>query len=64
MASKKTHKATAKRFRVTARGKVMFSKAGRGHLLSQKPQKRKLDLRRKGKLSKTYAKQIKSLLAS
>lgn len=41
----KTHKATAKRFRVTGTGKVMRTKGGKSHLRrkSSKRVKRKLD---------------------
>lgn len=46
----KTNKAAAKRFRVTARGKVMYARAGRRHLLSSKSAKRRRQLRK----SKTF----------
>ncbi|HEX2905338.1 MAG TPA: 50S ribosomal protein L35 [Phototrophicaceae bacterium] len=58
----KTHKATAKRFRVTAGGKVMRTKGGKSHFRRRKSQ------RVKSKLSKmlvvsspAYAKRIKRL---
>jgi large subunit ribosomal protein L35 len=41
MPKMKTHKAGAKRFRVTATGKVMRSQAFRGHLNVNKSAKRK-----------------------
>jgi large subunit ribosomal protein L35 len=41
----KTHKASKKRFRVTATGKLKRRKAGKKHLLSHKSGKRKRQLR-------------------
>ena len=40
----KTHKASAKRFRVTGRGKIVRRGAGKQHLLAKKNNKRKLRL--------------------
>jgi large subunit ribosomal protein L35 len=40
----KTKKAVAKRFRVTARGKVLRSRAGKRHLLQTKNSKRRRSL--------------------
>ena len=40
----KTKKAVAKRFKLTARGKVLRSKAGRRHLLQSKNAKRRRGL--------------------
>ncbi|XP_042393695.1 50S ribosomal protein L35, chloroplastic-like [Zingiber officinale] len=40
----KTHKASAKRFRVTGRGKIVRRRAGKQHLLRKKNTKRKLRL--------------------
>ncbi|KAI6680516.1 hypothetical protein NL676_034397 [Syzygium grande] len=40
----KTHKASAKRFRVTGRGKIVRRGAGKQHLLAKKNSKRKLRL--------------------
>ena len=40
----KTRKAVAKRFKLTARGKVLRSKAGRRHLLQTKQPKRRRGL--------------------
>ena len=54
----KTHKASKKRFRVTASGKLKRSQAGKKHLLSHKTGKRKRQLREKivdgGKLARKY----------
>jgi large subunit ribosomal protein L35 len=38
----KTHKATAKRFRLTGSGKVMRTKIGKGHLRRHTPKRTKL----------------------
>ncbi|CAN0838245.1 50S ribosomal protein L35, chloroplastic [Linum grandiflorum] len=40
----KTHKASAKRFRVTGRGKIVRRRAGKQHLLAKKNTKRRLRL--------------------
>ncbi|KAJ9678903.1 hypothetical protein PVL29_020951 [Vitis rotundifolia] len=40
----KTHKASAKRFRVTGRGKIVRRRAGKQHLLAKKNAKRRLRL--------------------
>ena len=58
MPKMKTHKASKKRFRVTATGKLKRRKAGKKHLLSHKTGKRKRQLRGPvvdgGKLAKKY----------
>ena len=45
MPKMKTHKASKKRFTVTANGKIKRRKAGKKHLLSHKTGKRKRQLR-------------------
>jgi large subunit ribosomal protein L35 len=45
MTKMKTHKASRKRFKVTASGKLKRSQAGKKHLNSPKPRKRKRQLR-------------------
>lgn len=42
----KTRKGVKKRFRITARGKILKHRAGKGHLLSKKGRKRKRALKR------------------
>ena len=58
MPKMKTHKASKKRFRVTASGKLKRSQAGKKHLNSHKTGKRKRHLRGNivdgGKLSRKY----------
>jgi large subunit ribosomal protein L35 len=46
MPKMKTHKASKKRFRVTANGKLKRRQAGKKHLLSHKTGKRKRHLRK------------------
>jgi large subunit ribosomal protein L35 len=45
MPKQKTHKGMQKRFKVTASGKVKHRKAFRGHKLSHKTAKRRMQLR-------------------
>ena len=58
MPKMKTHKASKKRFRVTASGKLKRRQAGKKHLLSHKTGKRKRQLREvvieTNKLTKKY----------
>lgn len=46
----KTRKAVAKRFKITATGKVLFRGAGRRHLLQGKSPKRRRSLRKASSL--------------
>jgi large subunit ribosomal protein L35 len=46
MPKMKTRKSVAKRFKITATGKIRRTRAGRRHLLSGKSRKRKRNLRR------------------
>jgi large subunit ribosomal protein L35 len=58
MPKQKTHKASKKRFRVTASGLLKRAQAGKKHLNSHKTGKRKRQLRKPlidgGKLSRKY----------
>jgi large subunit ribosomal protein L35 len=58
----KTHRGAAKRFKVTASGKIKRSKAFRGHLLTHKSAKRMRGLRTAVLVADTDQKNIKSLL--
>ena len=49
----KTKKSVAKRFKITATGKVMRSKAGRRHLLQTKNSKRRRGLGKRAEVDKT-----------
>jgi large subunit ribosomal protein L35 len=53
IARRKTKKAVAKRFKVTATGKVLRGHAGRRHLLVSKNAKRKRQLAKTAVLDKT-----------
>jgi large subunit ribosomal protein L35 len=55
----KTKKSVAKRFKITARGKVLRSHAGKRHLLAGKSPKRRRNLRKMGLVHKTDAHRIK-----
>jgi large subunit ribosomal protein L35 len=46
MPKMKTHRGAAKRFKLTASGKVMRRKAGMNHMLEPKPSKRTRRLKR------------------
>ena len=60
----KTNKSVAKRFRKTAKGKIMFHRPGKSHLLGHKARKRKRQLRGAiGLDSPALARQIASKLA-
>jgi large subunit ribosomal protein L35 len=54
----KTHRGTAKRFRVTGTGKIMRSKAFKSHILEKKSQKRKRNFRHETEISKADSKVV------
>lgn len=54
----KTRKSAAKRFKITANGKVLRSSAGRRHLCQTKNPKRRRNLRGMGTVDKTDAYRI------
>lgn len=58
----KTHKGAKKRFKVTANGKVLFSKKNRRHILTKKSSKRKRQLRSTGVATGTLAENIIKIL--
>ena len=62
MPKQKTHKATKKRFRLTATGKVKHRSAGTSHLMSRMSQKRKRKLRGTDTLAQVDVKRITILL--
>jgi len=62
MPKQKTHKGSAKRFRVTARGKVLYAKSRKGHLMSHKSAKRKRQLSQPGQLTGAEATLVKHAL--
>ncbi|BAS28340.1 50S ribosomal protein L35 [Limnochorda pilosa] len=58
----KTHRGAAKRFHMTARGKLRHKKAFRSHLLEHKPMDRKRDLRQGGTVDGGDARRLQKLL--
>jgi large subunit ribosomal protein L35 len=59
IARSKTKKAVAKRFKLTASGKVLRTRSGRRHLLSSKSAKRKRNLAKAAVVHETDAARIK-----
>jgi len=62
MPKMKTHKSSAKRFKVSSSGKIIRSKAYKSHILTKKTTKRKRNLRKSTTVSSAEAKNIKVLL--
>ncbi|HEY5037059.1 MAG TPA: 50S ribosomal protein L35 [Chthoniobacterales bacterium] len=62
IARSKTRKAVAKRFKITANGKILRSHASRRHLLTSKNAKRKRQLAKLAVVDKTDVKRIKANL--
>jgi large subunit ribosomal protein L35 len=58
----KTHRGAAKRFSITAKGKVKRSKAFSSHILTKKTTKRKRALRRSALVDSANYKAIKRLI--
>jgi large subunit ribosomal protein L35 len=59
MPKMKTHKGTAKRFRVTGTGKIVRGKAFKSHILEKKSPKRKRGFRQEAIVSPADANVIK-----
>jgi large subunit ribosomal protein L35 len=51
MPKMKTHRGSAKRFRVTGSGKIMRAKAYKSHILEKKSQKRKRNFRHESEVA-------------
>jgi large subunit ribosomal protein L35 len=62
IARRKTKKAAAKRFKVTATGKLLRRKPGLRHLASSKSSKRKRKLGKVGQVDETMVPRIKECL--
>jgi len=62
MPKMKTHRGAAKRFKVTATGKIKRSKAYKSHILTKKSPKRKRNLRKAGVVSSGDAMRIKKII--
>ncbi|HNY49099.1 MAG TPA: 50S ribosomal protein L35 [Smithella sp.] len=58
----KTHRGAAKRFTLTASGKVKRSKAFASHILTKKTTKRKRNLRKSTLVDSANSKEIKKLI--
>lgn len=58
----KTHRGAAKRFTLTATGKVKRSKAYASHILTKKTTKRKRSLRKAALVNSANLKEIKKLI--
>jgi large subunit ribosomal protein L35 len=58
----KTHKGAAKRFKVTAGGKVMRHHAMHSHILTKKTTKRKRNLRKATEVGTAFAGIVKQML--
>jgi len=62
MPKMKTNKGAAKRFQVSKSGKVRFQRAGKRHLLTAKPKKRKRHLRIDGELDPGQVGLLKNMM--
>jgi len=62
MPKMKTHKSSAKRFKVSSSGLIIRSKAYKSHILTKKTAKRKRNLRKNTTVSSAEIKKIKVLL--
>jgi large subunit ribosomal protein L35 len=58
----KTHKGAQKRFKVTAKKKLLHKKANKGHILTKKTSKRKRHLGQSGEASPGDRKVLKTML--
>jgi len=62
MPKMKTHKSSAKRFKVSSSGIIIRSKAYKSHILTKKTAKRKRNLRKDTTVSSVEVKKVKALL--
>lgn len=62
MPKQKTHKGAAKRFKVTASGKLLRNHSMRNHILTKKSTKRKRKLRKQAEVSPAFARSIKAII--
>ncbi len=62
MPKQKTHKGAAKRFKLTAKGKVVRHHSMTSHILTKKTTKRKRNLRKSALVSPAFADQIKQMI--
>ncbi len=64
MPKAKTHKATKKRFKLSATGKVLHKASNARHILTKKTSKRKRQIRGVTTLAKADSARIRNLLGS
>ena len=64
MPKQKTHRGAAKRFKVTATGKVRREHSMKSHILTKKTTARKRRLRKSTLVSKSMTRQVKKMLQS
>lgn len=62
MPKTKTHRGAAKRFKITASGKIKRTQSGKNHILNKKDRKRKRSLRQPAFVNKTQEKTVKNLI--
>lgn len=62
MPKMKTHKSSAKRFKVSSSGIIMRSKAYKSHIMTKKTAKRKRNLRKGTTVSSAEVKTVRVLL--
>ena len=62
MPKMKTHKGIAKRFKLTAKGKLRYKHPGAGHLMNSKNAKRRRRLGNAAVLTGVYAENLKRYL--
>ena len=62
MPKMKTNRGAAKRFRVTATGKIKYKRGNARHILTKKSRKRKRQMRRAGVISGPDTKRLHRLL--
>ncbi len=62
MPKMKTHRGAAKRFKVSASGKVLRRHSETSHILTKKSTKRKRNLRKATLVSPAFAKTIKAMI--
>lgn len=58
----KTNRGAAKRFKLTAKGKVKSKRCNHGHILTKKTTKRKRNLRKATYLAKSDMKSVRRLM--
>ncbi len=62
MSKKKTKKSAAKRFKITAGGKVLFNRPCKSHLMTGKSSKRRRKLAKAAVLSESFGRNVRSML--